>query len=137
MVDHITISKALSERKDSTKSQYPTSLVLYNRRDLPLEGVHSMKIDGMWTLKHEFRSPKLYEFLIKTELKVDTDLDLNNFYNHINMCLNTVTRFWEDLLSIYLFIKVHSEFDNTSSHIVITLHILEIFIYTLPLDTHC
>ena len=47
---------------------------------------------GMWTLKHEISSPKLYEPLINTELKNDTTLDLNNFYNHINMYLNAVTR---------------------------------------------
>ena len=43
-------------------------------------------------LKHEISSPKSYELLIKTELKGDTALELNNFYKHIRMCLNAITR---------------------------------------------
>ena len=66
----------------------------------------------MWTLKHEISSPKLYELLIKTELKGDTAMDLNNFFNHINMCLNAVTRLREDLLPDYQSIKTHSEFEE-------------------------
>ena len=46
----------------------------------------------MLNLKHEIISPKFYELLIKIELKGDNALELNNFYNHINMCLNVVTR---------------------------------------------
>ena len=64
-------------------------MVLDNKKASPLEGGHSTKIGGMWTLKHEISSPKFYEFLIKIYLKGDTDMDLKNFYNHINMCLNT------------------------------------------------
>ena len=63
-----------------------------NKRSPPLEGVHYTKIGGMWTLKHEISSPKFYELLIKTEIKGDTALDLNNFYNHTKLCLNVVTR---------------------------------------------
>ena len=55
----------------------------------------------MWTLKHKIRSPKCYEFLTNTELKDKTAMDFNNFYNHINMCLNAVTRIQEDLLPAY------------------------------------
>ena len=55
-------------------------------------GVQTTKIGGMWNLKHEISSPKFYELIIKTGLKGDTDLDIKNFYNHINMCLNAVTR---------------------------------------------
>ena len=51
-----------------------------------------MNIGGMWTLKHEINSPKFYDLFINIELKNDTSLDLNNFYNHTNMCLNEVTR---------------------------------------------
>ena len=61
-------------------------------RDPPLDSGNSTEIDGMWTLKHEIRSPKVYELIIKTELNVDTALYPNNFYNHIKMCLNVVTR---------------------------------------------
>ena len=48
--------------------------------------------------------------LIKTEIKGDTDLDLKNFYNHINMCLNAVTILQEYLLPSYQYIKRHSDF---------------------------
>ena len=67
-------------------------MVLDNNRDTPFGRWTFYKIGGMWTLKHEISSPKLYEILIKTYLKGDNDLDLKNFYNHINMCLNAVTR---------------------------------------------
>ena len=46
----------------------------------------------MWNLKHNISSPKPYELLIRTELKGETDMDLNNFYNHINMCIHVVNR---------------------------------------------
>ena len=52
----------------------------------------------MWTLKNDIISPKFYELLIKIEPNGDTALYLNNFYNHINMCINAVTRLQEDLL---------------------------------------
>ena len=75
-----------------------------------MEGGHYTKLGGMWTLKHRISSPKLYELLIKTELKGDTVLDIYNLYNHINMCLNVVNRILEDILSGYQSIKIHSEF---------------------------
>ena len=67
-------------------------MVPTNMRDPPLDGEKSTKIGGMWNLKHEISSPIFYELLTKTELKGDAALDLNNFYNHINICLNAVTR---------------------------------------------
>ena len=76
----------------SPKSQYPTTMVPANKKALHLEDVHSMKIGVMCNLKHEISSPKLYELLIKIKLKGDTYMDLNNLYNQINMCLNSVTR---------------------------------------------
>ena len=76
-----------------------------------LEGGHSTKIRGMWTLKHEISSPKFYELLIKTEIKGDTALDLKNFFNHIKISLNSVTRLIEDLLPGYQSIKRHSDFE--------------------------
>ena len=69
-----------------------TTVVPANRIDMPLDGGHSMKISGMWTFKHEIGSPKFYELLIKTELKGDTDMDLKNFYNNINICPNAENR---------------------------------------------
>ena len=86
-------------------------MVLDNNRDPPLEGGNSTKIGGMWNLKHDDSSPKLYEILIKTELKYDTAMDIKNFYNNINMCLNAVTRLREDLLPTYYSIKRYSEFE--------------------------
>ena len=37
-------------------------------------------------------------------------MDLKNFYNHIKICLNAVTRLLEDLLHAYHSIKRNSEF---------------------------
>ena len=65
----------------------------------------------MWNLKHEISSSKIYEILIKTELKDETSLDLKNFYNKIKMYLNAVTRLQEDLIPAYQFIKIHYEFE--------------------------
>ena len=52
-------------QKDTSTPLYPTTVAPANRRAPPLEGGHSTKIGGMWTLKHETRSPKFYELLIK------------------------------------------------------------------------
>ena len=62
-------------------------------------------------LKHDISSPKFYELLIKIEIKGDTTLDLKKFYDHINMCINVVTRIKEDLLPAYRSIKIHSKFE--------------------------
>ena len=90
----------------------------------------------MWTLKHEISPPKLYEILIKKELKGDTAIYLKNFFNHIKMCLNAVTRLREDLLHYYKSIKDILSLQNTSYQIVITLPTPGMSRYTLPLDTH-
>ena len=92
MMDQIKMSKSSSSQKDFPKPLETTTVVPDNRRDPPLEVGHSTKIGGVWYLKHEIRSPKFYELLIKKELKEDTAMDLKNFYNHINMCLNVVAR---------------------------------------------
>ena len=57
-------------------------------------------------------SQKSYELLIKIELKGNTVLALNNFYNHIKMCINAVTRLQEELLPAYQSIKKHYEFEE-------------------------
>ena len=92
MMDQTNIPKYSPSQKDTSTPPYPNTVVPTNRRSPPLEGGYSTKIGGMWTLKHEIILPKLYELLIKTELKGDTDLYLKNFFNHIKMCLNAVTR---------------------------------------------
>ena len=85
-------------------------MVPANSRDPPLGRGNSTKIGGMWTLKHEISSPKFYELLIMIDLKGDTALYLKNFYNHVKMSLNAVTRLNVDLLPDYLSIKINSEF---------------------------
>ena len=52
----------------------------------------------MWTLTNEISSPKFYEILLKTGLKGDTAIDLNNFYNHTKMYPNAVSNVREDLV---------------------------------------
>ena len=47
----------------SPKAQDTDTVVPRNKTAPPLEGVNSMKISVMWTLKYEFRSPKLYEII--------------------------------------------------------------------------
>ena len=56
-------------QRDKSTPTDPTTLVLANRKDPPLEGGNSTKIGGMWTLKHDIGSPKFYEILIKKEIK--------------------------------------------------------------------
>ena len=63
-----------------------------NKRAPPLEGGNFTNIGGIGTLKHEIRSQKFYELLINTELKGDTSMYLDNFYNHIKMCINAMIR---------------------------------------------
>ena len=92
MMENIIISKYSLDKNDLPKDQYPTTVIPANWKDPPLEGGNSTNIGCMWNLKHDIRSPKFYEILINTELKVDTALDLKNFYNHIKMCVNAVTR---------------------------------------------
>ena len=111
-IDKNNISKSSPAQKDTSTPPNPTTTVHTNRRDTPLEGGISDKMRGMWTLKHEISSPKFYELLIKTELKGDTDMDLKNFFNHIKMCLNAVTRLREDLLPDYQSIKRNSQFEE-------------------------
>ena len=88
----MNILKSSPYKKDQPNPEEHNTVVLANRRAPPSDGGNYTKNGGMWTLKHDISSPKFYELLIKTELKGDTDLDPNKFYNHINMCLNAVTR---------------------------------------------
>ena len=112
MMDQIKITKFSPDNMYSPNSQDTITVVLDNKKDPSLEGGHYAKIGGMWTLKREIISPKFYEIPIKTELKGNTVLDLRNFYKHINMCINAVTRLREDLLPAYHSIKIKSEFEE-------------------------
>ena len=109
-------------------------MVPANKKASLLEGGNTMKLGSMLTLKHDISSPEFYELLIKTELKDDTALDLKNFYNHIKICLNAVTRLREDLLPDHRYTLI---LNNTLSQIVITLPILVILRPNIPLDAHC
>ena len=102
---------SFSDKKYSIKVQYPTTVVTDKKKAPQLEGGNSAKIGGMWNLKHDITPQKWYELLTNIGLKVDTALDLKNFYNHINMCLNAVTRLWEELIPDYHSIKIHSDFE--------------------------
>ena len=57
---------SLTDNMDSHKSQDPTAVILDKNKSPPLEDGNSTKIGGMWTLKHDISSPKLFELLIKT-----------------------------------------------------------------------
>ena len=92
ITDQINTLKYLPTHNYSQKPPEPTTVVTSNRRDTLLEVGKFTKNCRTWTLKHDIRSPKFYELFINTELKEDTSLDLNNFYNRINMCLNAATR---------------------------------------------
>ena len=64
--EQINTLKYLSSKNHSPKTTDPTTVLPANRRDPPLDGGQSVKIGGMWTLKHEISSPKFYELIMKT-----------------------------------------------------------------------
>ena len=66
MMDQIKILKSSTYKKDSPKDQNTTTVVPANKKYPSLEGGHSTKIGGMWTLKHDIGSPNFYEILIYT-----------------------------------------------------------------------
>ena len=67
------------------QAQVHITVFLSNNKDTSMEDGHSTKIGGMGALKHEIRSSKLYELLVKTELKGDTALYLKILYKNINI----------------------------------------------------
>ena len=69
---------SLSENMYSPKYQDYNTLLSDKKNAPPLEVVNRTEIGGIWTLKHEISSPKFYEIIIETELKGDTDMELNN-----------------------------------------------------------
>ena len=88
IMDQTNTLKYSPYQKDSPKPPDPITVVPANSRATSLNHGKYTKHGGMWTLKHDIKSPKLYEILIKTQFKDNTALELNNFYNHINICLN-------------------------------------------------
>ena len=65
MMDQAKISKFSPTQKDTSTPPEPTTVFPTNRMAPPLKGGHSIKIDGMWTLKNDISSQKVYELLIK------------------------------------------------------------------------
>ena len=60
ITDQIKTLKSSPTQKDSPKTLEPTNVVPNNNVDSPLDGGQSTKIGGMWTLKNEISSPRLY-----------------------------------------------------------------------------
>ena len=60
MMDKNQKTDSSPDKMDSPKSQDPTTVVPSNKKDPPLKVGHYTKIGGMWTLKHEISSPKIY-----------------------------------------------------------------------------
>ena len=85
VMDRTNNSKLSPEQNDLSNPTDPTAVFPANTRASPLDEGKSNKIGGMRTLKHETTLPKVYELLIKTELKGDTDVNFKNFYNHIKI----------------------------------------------------
>ena len=52
MMDQTNNSKFLPAQKYTLNNPDPTTVVLDNRRDTPLDGGHYTKIVVIWTLKH-------------------------------------------------------------------------------------
>ena len=96
MTEYIIFSKSSTDKNASPKYQDTITVFPAKERYPPLEGENSTKMVSMWNLKHDISSPKCYELLLKTELKVGTSLDVKNFYNHIKMCLNALNILQED-----------------------------------------
>ena len=69
MTDKNQNSNYSLDKMDSPKAQDPTTLLPANNNTPPLEGGNSTKIGGMWSLIHNINPQKLYELLIKTQLK--------------------------------------------------------------------
>ena len=66
MTDKTNISKSSAAWKDTSTPPDPTTVVPTDKRAPSLEGGHSTKIGGMWTLKHEISSSKFNKLLINT-----------------------------------------------------------------------
>ena len=69
LMDQTNNQKFSPSQKDTSNPPDPTTMVLDKSRDTPLDMGNSTKYFGVWTLKHDIKSPKFYELLINTELK--------------------------------------------------------------------
>ena len=66
LMKQIKTSKSSQCKNDSPKAQDTATVVPANKRYPLLECAYSTKISGMWNIKHDINSPKLYELLTKT-----------------------------------------------------------------------
>ena len=76
----------------------------------PLEGGRSHKIDEMCNITHDIISPKLYELILRNELKVYTSFNLENLYNHLNMYVNEAIKLREYIFPSFKVIKNYITF---------------------------
>ena len=128
--------KLSPNKAETNKPQDSTTMVHTNRKVPQLDGGWHQKIGGTWTMKHEISSLKFYKIILKTELKRDTALDLKNFYNHINMCLNAVKN-WNKIFYLRTIKpKVTPILINVFYQNVTTLPTFEIIRRTLTWVTH-
>ena len=65
MMDQEKTFKYSPTQKCQPNTPEHNTVIPANKRAPPLEGRNSTKNGGMWTLKHEISSPKLYELLVK------------------------------------------------------------------------
>ena len=82
-----------------------------SKKATPSEGGHYTKMVacGISNMISAHQNSTKYSSRFK---KSDTDLDRNNLYNHIKICLNVMNRIREDLLTDYNSIKIQSEFEE-------------------------
>ena len=90
MMDQINISKFSIYQKDSPKAQGPNTVFPAYRRASPLDVVHYTKIVacGISNMISDYQNSMTPH---QDRTKIETSINLKNFYNQINMCLNTVT----------------------------------------------
>ena len=114
IIEHLMVLNQHSSpyKLHSPKAQYLETLVPDNNKAPPPEGRTYTEIGVICNIEHDMISPKWYELLIKTQLKGNTALDLNNFHKQLKVCLNAVNRLREYLLTYYQSIKRHSQFEE-------------------------
>ena len=106
MENSMDIFENTSPNNVETNNPQYSSYVVHSNRIFPsLE-----KVGLMWNLKYEISSQKFFGIFIKINLEGVTDIDIKNFYNHIKVWLNTITRLQSDIFPAYQKIKQHYYF---------------------------
>ena len=112
IMDHIKMSKSSPDQKESPKAQDPNTVARLTRL------IHHWKVDiirklvacGLSNTRSDHQSSM--NSRSRQNSKATLIWTLRTSTIHINMCLNTVNRLREDLLSSYQSIKRHSEFEE-------------------------